>query len=295
MDHDDDGILDIISGSYDPGDIWLFRGLGKGRYSKGEVLLDEAGVPVVHHPRELKLFEELRKTKDEDDDAVLQARVASFGSWPAPVDWDADGDLDLLIGTFRGAVHLRRNIGTRKVPKYAADSPAVAAGGVPLQVNTHANPVVADWNGDGTWDLVVGAGDGSVHFFANTGTKGEPKFAPAKTLVPAKAKDKFLRQVLMPDEVPKPGVRAQICVVDFDLDGKLDLLVGDYSDVQRARGDLTAEQKAELSRIVQQEAALREGIYDETKATALATSRNALCEKRDRSTSHVWLYRRVGP
>jgi len=28
VDYDDDGILDFISGSYDPGDIYLFRGLG---------------------------------------------------------------------------------------------------------------------------------------------------------------------------------------------------------------------------------------------------------------------------
>ena len=50
MDFDNNGTLDMISGSYDPGDIYLFRGLGNGEYAKRELLKDENDIPLVHHP-----------------------------------------------------------------------------------------------------------------------------------------------------------------------------------------------------------------------------------------------------
>ena len=42
-DLDGDGILDVISGSYWPGDITWFRGLGDGKYAKGEILKTKNG------------------------------------------------------------------------------------------------------------------------------------------------------------------------------------------------------------------------------------------------------------
>ena len=129
MDYDNDGILDFISGSYDPGDLYLFRGEGKGKYAKVEKILDKSGLPVVHHPEEFARYQKMKDDPAADEHERITARVASFGSWVAPVDWEADGDLDLLIGSFAGDLFLRVNEGSREQPVYGTKSIPVKADG----------------------------------------------------------------------------------------------------------------------------------------------------------------------
>jgi hypothetical protein len=311
VDHDADGTLDFISGPYDPGDLYFFRGLGKGKYARVETLLDETKTPLVHHPEELKKYERLREDRASDNDETIHARVASFGSWPFPVDWDGDGDLDMLIGTFSGQLYRRMNEGSRKEPVFAAESIVVETDGAPLSGLGHCDPFVADWDGDGAWDLVVGSSDGSVVWFRNVGSKTEPRFGPEQTLVEAKADSKFLSQYLEPGESPSPGVRAQICVVDYDRDGRLDLLVGDYSMLVATR-DLDPEEEAELEEILrlqsEQGAALdsatddaeRAKIEAELKTLSAAKEQFLLPLAKDAKrppASFVWFFRReaIGP
>lgn len=240
--------MDFISGSYDPGDLYLFRGLGDGKYAAVEKILDKAGVPLVHHPVELSKFMKVTDRKEQARNENITLRVASFGSWPAMVDWDDDGDLDMLVGSFSGQLFLRVNEGTRSEPEFSSESLPVKVGDKQLAVNMHCNPVVADWDGDGLWDLIVGAGDGSVCWFKNTGKPGQASFAKSQLLIPAKSKNKFLMQNLEEDEAPQRGTRSQICVADFNLDGKLDLLVGDHSNIKRAR-DLSEEEQGDFERL----------------------------------------------
>jgi hypothetical protein len=239
VDFNGDGKLDFISGSYDPGDLYVFRALGKGEFAAGEKILDAGGLPLVHHPKELAEYERRRKTEKADNEGLLRVRVASFGSWPMPVDWDGDGDLDMLIGSFGGGVFRRENVGTREKPVFATASIAVEVSGMPLNVKAHADPFAADWDGDGRWDLVVGAGDGSVDFYRNEGTDKEPRFASRRELVPAKSDSKFFSQTPAAGSTPTPGARAQIFVTDYDGDGRLDLLVGDHSEVKSGTGSAT--------------------------------------------------------
>lgn len=81
------------------------------------------------------------------------------------IDWDADGDLDLLVGDASGRVTLYRNEGTRKAPKLAAGETLLPERGgrfVDERCKTaelcamRAKPWVTDWNGDGRPDLLVG-------------------------------------------------------------------------------------------------------------------------------------------
>lgn len=280
------------------------RGLGEGRYAKATPILDRAGVPLAHHPEQLQQFNALPKSKQNDDDAI-QLRVASFGSWPASVDWDADGDADMVIGAFDGQMFLRTNVGTAKQPEWAPESVRIEAGQKPLAVNQHAAPAAADWDSDGLFDLVVGAADGSVVWFKNEGAKGKPAFTAARPLVPARASDKFVQYHVAPGELPPPGVRAQVAVVDYDLDDKLDLLVGDYAGVTQLR-ELTAAERAEFEALREQSRKLSERLQDapdQPTRAALTAEFEALAaklktfeatqNKARTARSYVWLYRRT--
>ena len=71
------------------------------------------------------------------------------------VDWDSDGDLDLLNGSL-WAVFYYENVGTRQKPLFRAHG-KFKAGGEVIHTFNHAGSFdAADWNGDGRLDLVMG-------------------------------------------------------------------------------------------------------------------------------------------
>jgi hypothetical protein len=235
VDFDGDGTLDLVSGSYDPGEIYLFRGKGPGKFAASEVVTDKHGRPIL-------------KVPDQKN------KVESFGSWTALVDWDDDGDLDILVGTFEGLIFLRRNEGSRTKPAFATGNEWLKVGAKALRVpgGEHANPVIVDWDGDGLWDIVTGAANGGVYWYRNAGRRGRPEFDPPVTLV-AKHAGIGYSELLEPGQDPKPGIRSQIAVTDYDGDGKLDVLLGDFCTYLHVRGDLTPEQKREFANLRRKE------------------------------------------
>ncbi len=235
MDFNNDGHLDLISGSYDPGEVYLFRGIGDNRFSARQTLVDKNGKPILVKPNQQQAFE-------------------SFGSWIAMVDWDNDGDLDIVLGGFQGEMLLRINEGTKAVPQFTVDNIAILSGGAEIVIpgKAHATPVVADWDADGLWDLLSGSASGAVFWYRNIGELGKPKFGPPEKIV-KEHQGIGENELLLSDADTVPGIRSQISVTDFNGDGKLDLLLGDFCSYRVPRHDLTDAEKKELATLVEEE------------------------------------------
>ena len=136
---------------------------GQGRFAAREVINDKSGKPILRVPDQ-------------------QEPVESFGSWLTLVDWDADGDLDILVGTYDGSMFVRRNEGSRNAAGLRHDrttGSTSARPAAPGPRQCHANPVIVDWDGDGRWDIVTGSADGGVYCYRNTGQSGKPRFDAA--------------------------------------------------------------------------------------------------------------------
>ena len=219
FDWDKDGDVDLIVGDED-GRVALIEHTGR----------IEDGLPRFLPPR---YFQQ-------------QADTVKFGALATPcsIDWDGDGDEDILCGNTAGYIALIENLGGYP-PRWAAPQRLKAAGKtIRIQAGNNGSiqgPCEAkwgyttltagDWNHDSLPDLIVNSIWGKVLWYRNVGTREKPKLAAAEPI-----------EVAWTGKPPKPAWnwwnphgnnlvtqwRTTPVLVDWNRDGLNDLVMLDH-------------------------------------------------------------------
>lgn len=211
MDWNKDGKKDLISGDT-KGQVWVFLNTGTDEAPElaAGIRVQVGGEPIV--------AARYAKGGSASNTKNMMGTYSKLHYG----DWDGDGLKDLLIGqtgTSDENVLFYKNIGTENAPKFAGPEPLE----LPGPKMSRPSPYVVDWDQDGKQDLLFGTERAKVYFFRNTGTNENPKLEKGKQLD------------LAGGDFSK-GYRCRIDVTDWNEDGKLDLLVGNFYSYKKPMG-----------------------------------------------------------
>ena len=190
----------------------------------------------------------------EADGKVIRIQAGPNGSIQGPIeakwgytvpcvgDWDGDGLPDILINSIWGRIEWCRNIGTRTEPKLAAAQAVEVEwpGATPkpawnwwnprgkeLVTQWRTTPVIVDWNHDGLADLVMLDHEGWLCLWLREKRDGKVVLLPGQRVL---CDEKGAPLRLNAEAGGKSG-RRKLAVVDWDGDGKLDILADDKNAV----------------------------------------------------------------
>ncbi len=221
------------------------------------------GVLVQHDDYQAVSFYELVSQRGEKPRFEHRYRAGSLSAvmslsdqaWPCVCDWDADGDMDLLVGGGYGWPRIVINEGTATRPAFA-EPKLILSNGKPIRLlrdeilgspkNWHnmgyVYPVLIDWDGDALPDLVCPNETNRIFWYRNVGSRREPKFGKRRQIIcdgfpdspelrilsAQRAKDKNSSNGVYPYEEERPFMwRTGAALADFNGDGLMDLVTHD--------------------------------------------------------------------
>ena len=139
-------------------------------------------------------------------DSTLVTLTRGSNATPTLGDLDGDGLLDLLIGEASGTLNHYRNVGTPRAPRFELLSDNYAG----IEVDRRSAPLLADTDGDGDLDLLVGSERQGVRHFLNEGSRTRVRFVEVDAMLRGESSPAYSAPAL----------------ADLDGDGDQDLLVG---------------------------------------------------------------------
>ena len=139
-------------------------------------------------------------------DTLFAGVTGDYSYAPSFADIDGDGAQDMIVGMYSGHILYYKNTGNAASPQFQFSSSQLDT----MRFGAFCSPVLADMDGDGLVDLVVGKGTGKLSYFRNTGTKNAFSFSLVTD---------YLDSIAV-------GQNAQPFFVDYDGDGDLDLFIG---------------------------------------------------------------------
>ena len=180
-------------------------------------------------------------------------------------DWNNDKLPDLIVNSIWGKIVWYENIGKRNEPKLAPAKPIMVEWekeipkpawnwwnpeGNSLVTQWRTTPTAIDWTGDGLTDLIVLDHEGYVALFQREKKGAELVLLPGKRVFQLEGETGPMR---LNDESFGGSGRRKVSVVDFDLDGRKDILLDGenaifYKNIGEEKGITVFREMGELDK-----------------------------------------------